>query len=871
MNRIHKRTMTEEERAKNEELLDELTDRYIGADSKDNREEYRILEEKSDLGDTEATCQLINTISHFSAFSDVVECGAEIMGKEHPERKEVYNTKQLNEFRKRGIFQLKVECDREPVTPDKENSFWNIYEYLRALKRNEEAVAWLNRALRFGGFVNANGDKELLRELLRGNWSDEIEERFNERQNAFIERSMKEMCEEIEEMFREDKTTELSILVCGPGRTDCDDLVECVMKPDDDSYVDESAPENEGSAGNLICKTVYYMRAHFVETKTVFGSDPELAVPPGKTMKEFVRDVERERHCCEMEDDSELSWSDRIDAVWYVTNGDVESMDAQEREFIRSLMELPNAMLVVNLSCTVVSREHLMDAIDGLTALVAPDRIVLVDSGYYGQSIDAKWKLIETTKQKHRESEVFTSDEEKQYLENAWGDYFGALLEKWHARSERNVERCIRHAAGRARFIVEQEEDVSFSDLLEEGRSLLKDLFNLVTGGSDKSGDEPELKKDVSHTAELLRNITIMIYELGGCLGCAAVKDDVTAILTACKASDLPEDAAAITYAVGMTAKAYFESGKMLPRPELKDVFAKAKEEGLQLDFEPMHEDDPATSFLFDDDEDDEDELDDAGANDDENDFDDDDYDDDDDDGDDDDFGDDDGDDDDGDDGGGKTCLIGSLCKMVKLDNADLNRFSIGNEDDPDAVGYGGESVAAAIGDDPEIPDNASGKQLRLPADYPAPREALKTDGVSGGWGYTKRDAAVVGGGIPGEHAFIEARTDEELRRLEKTTGDKFVFADYDKYAQELVNDGDDFYDLLYVQIALIPEADWNQLKADWESHDGYKNDRKGRRQHEKWRERRTIRFTEHFWFNVNSMFHFLDEDWEKDDPDGDE
>ena len=203
MNRIHKRTMTEEERAKNEELLDELTDRYIGADSKDNREEYRILEEKSDLGDTEATCQLINTISHFSAFSDVVECGAEIMGKEHPERKEVYNTKQLNEFRKRGIFQLKVECDREPVTPDKENSFWNIYEYLRALKRNEEAVAWLNRALRFGGFVNANGDKELLRELLRGNWSDEIEERFNERQNAFIERSMKEMCEEIEEMFRD--------------------------------------------------------------------------------------------------------------------------------------------------------------------------------------------------------------------------------------------------------------------------------------------------------------------------------------------------------------------------------------------------------------------------------------------------------------------------------------------------------------------------------------------------------------------------------------------------------------------------------------------------------------------------------------------
>ena len=844
MNRIHKRTLTEEEKEKNEQLLNELTDQFIAADPDDGQEEYRILEEQSDLGDTDATCQLISSAELFSSISDLAEYEAEKNGKQPPERKRAYDAEKLNEFRKRAVFQLKMDCDRESRTPDKEEAFWNIYEYLRPLKRNEEAVVWLNRALRYGGFIRANGDKELLREMLRGNWSDELEERFNERHCEYMQRSMDETARELEELFRKDKTTEPNILVCGPVRSDCDGLVERVLRPDDEPCVDESASEDEDSAGHLICRTVYTIQAHFIETKTVFGSDPELKIPRGKTMKEFVRDVELEIHGSEVEDDSELSWSDRIDAVWYVTNGDVESMGKQEREFIRSLMELPNALLVVDLSCTVVNRDRLVAAIDGLTELVDPDRIVLVDCEYCGLAIDARWKLIETTKQKHRESGVFASDEEKQNLENEWAAYFGSILEKSHAKSERNAERCIRHAAGRARFIVEQKDDVSFSDLLEGGRSLLKDLLDLIRG---KGEDEPELKKDLSHTAELLRNITIMIYELGGCCGYAATGDDVTAILTGCKASDLPEDAAPITYAVGMAAKAYFESGKTLPRKDLKAVFANAKEEGLQLDFDPMCEDDPATLFLFDDYEDDEDGFDDAGVDDDEVD----------------DDCDDDDDDDGGDDDDDDPRLIGSLCKIVDLNGAGLSGFFGGGEDDAgaDAVDYGDGFIASASGGAPEHPDNVSGKPLRLPGDYPAPAEALKTDAVSGGWGYTMRDAAVVPGGIPAEHDFIRGRVGRELRRIEEMTGEKFVFPDYEKYAHELVCEGHDFYDHLYVQVELIPEADWDRLKADWESHGGYENDRKGRRNHEKWRESRTIRFTEHFWFNVNAMFDFDDED----------
>ena len=65
------------------------------------------------------------------------------------------------------------------------------------------------------------------------------------------------------------------------------------------------------------------------------------------------------------------------------------------------------------------------------------------------------------------------------------------------------------------------------------------------------------------------------------------------------------------------------------------------------------------------------------------------------------------------------------------------------------------------------------------------------------------------------------------------------------------------FRSLLTVQIEAISEEDWNLLKADWESHGGYKKDWEGRRKHENWRKSRTIRFTEEFWFNVNALFDF--------------
>ena len=52
----------------------------------------------------------------------------------------------------------------------------------------------------------------------------------------------------------------------------------------------------------------------------------------------------------------------------------------------------------------------------------------------------------------------------------------------------------------------------------------------------------------------------------------------------------------------------------------------------------------------------------------------------------------------------------------------------------------------------------------------------------------------------------------------------------------------------------MFTPEDWDFLKNDWESHDGYKDDDKGKLHHEALREERIIRFTEVFWFNVMNI-----------------
>ena len=59
----------------------------------------------------------------------------------------------------------------------------------------------------------------------------------------------------------------------------------------------------------------------------------------------------------------------------------------------------------------------------------------------------------------------------------------------------------------------------------------------------------------------------------------------------------------------------------------------------------------------------------------------------------------------------------------------------------------------------------------------------------------------------------------------------------------------------LQVEVTAYPEKEWNELKADWEAHDGYKDDPEGREQNLKRKEACKITYRTVFWFNIKKFF----------------
>ena len=169
--------------------------------------------------------------------------------------------------------------------------------------------------------------------------------------------------------------------------------------------------------------------------------------------------------------------------------------------------------------------------------------------------------------------------------------------------------------------------------------------------------------------------------------------------------------------------------------------------------------------------------------------------------------------------------------------------------------------------DTPEFP-------YRLPADYPAPREILrehfprtaKQCCFKGGWGYDADDAVVVQefdpeidpdekyDGVSLEYAFIDKRIREELI-FSRPEGDRFEEIGHQVLGQELHHLDGVPHDFIQVEVTAYPEKEWNELKADWEAHDGYKDDPEGREANLKRKEEAKITYQTEFWFNIADFF----------------
>ena len=178
------------------------------------------------------------------------------------------------------------------------------------------------------------------------------------------------------------------------------------------------------------------------------------------------------------------------------------------------------------------------------------------------------------------------------------------------------------------------------------------------------------------------------------------------------------------------------------------------------------------------------------------------------------------------------------------------------------------------INPNPPSGDAVSGEQYRLPDDYPLPREILREHfprtadqcNFSGGWGYDADHATIVKefdpeinpdekfDGVSLEYAFIDKRIREELI-FSRPEGERFEEFDSCTIEQCLMDINGVPHDYILVEVTAYPEKEWLELKADWESHDYYKDDPEGREANLARKEASKITYQAEYYFNISDFF----------------
>ena len=412
------------------------------------------------------------------------------------------------------------------------------------------------------------------------------------------------------------------ILICGPSQCTNTDLLcaatpegtipenskedSCIPSPEEDMDSDEKTKD-------LVRRFVETPVANFFEANEITDLGEDGAFPENLSMGEYVKKIE-----AELQSAGHLVDDAKIDVVWFCANGEVAFMDEAEKDFIRSAAGFPNAIIVS--SPTIISkRTEFKKEIDALTGLAGTKRIVIAPSMSNGMNFSTLVSgvrcLVEKTKLMYLDSED-ASDEEKEAYEAAWTEFYGARLAEWQDELNESLSCCIEQAAGRANFILGKQADMTLTELVKEGIDLLGELIDILRG-NDEEEDRPG-KTALAHTAELKDNIEIMIYEIAACYGHAADQHGVDLVLRHSRASRLPKDAAAITYAVAHVAKAVYEPETEYSSKDFLAIYRDAKEEAMLTEFKPYDDDNPFAALesdfeLNEEDLEDADETEDAG------------------------------------------------------------------------------------------------------------------------------------------------------------------------------------------------------------------------------------------------------------------
>lgn len=130
---------------------------------------------------------------------------------------------------------------------------------------------------------------------------------------------------------------------------------------------------------------------------------------------------------------------------------------------------------------------------------------------------------------------------------------------------------------------------------------------------------------------------------------------------------------------------------------------------------------------------------------------------------------------------------------------------------------------------------------------------------VSGGWGYTQKDAVVIElddsvEGVSFEYKFLEYRCYEE-GIIYRPRGEKLAGFSFRRDSQSLVCEGDRKYDRINMIVSAYKQEHFVLLKDDWDEHNGYEGDPEGRARHLAMARKWEINCTVSAWFDVTRFF----------------
>lgn len=126
---------------------------------------------------------------------------------------------------------------------------------------------------------------------------------------------------------------------------------------------------------------------------------------------------------------------------------------------------------------------------------------------------------------------------------------------------------------------------------------------------------------------------------------------------------------------------------------------------------------------------------------------------------------------------------------------------------------------------------------------------------VNGGWGYSIDDAAIILNdnefeGVHNEYVFAEFRSSLEVEIIMK-----MHFVGFERTEQSLHDYKGKPYDLIKFKVSYLTDEDWNELKNDYDSHNGFENDEEGLSQHEQKRNEAIRYYESGCWIDISHFF----------------